>query len=461
MKKSFYLLLSGIFFAAVLVSCTKDKAPTEKFSTLTVEENKATVESTGVDFVAVMKKFKNLQTIDALAEFIDISSSAGSKGSQFFTGSKIYHLLELIGSNQDGTKKVNNIFDGVVNVCKSEDPQSIQQWWDENVGTYSWDSGLNDWNISLGGTKIIFLFPGSQSATSNNATITISNYTGVTFNDPLDPDYTGDFPASINMDLKVGSTTLVTLVAGAEYNSDGIPNAAAADLNIENFKFEIDISNNSKVISATYKFLDGTDVIMNLTASGDGLFTQENYDDNTITHTDTYQYVSDYVWNPGTQQWDPVYSTWTDEWTETEFEEILNSAKAEFSLLNIAMRGEIDIKGLEDQIRIIDAAREAGDITSEIADSRYVLQINKFMNLRLVNTQKNEIIAKVEAYVRHESDEYGSYSYVDFRLVFGDDSRIDLATYTDNGFDSFVAALNDLIDEINADYDVTIDYIDY
>jgi hypothetical protein len=460
MKKLFYLIIAGLLFASMIVSCKK-KDTAEKFSTLTVEENKAKVENTGIDLMAELHKFEKLQTVATMANLIDITSSSGTKGSQFLKESKIYPLFQAMASKQSGTKQVNKIFDGVVDLCKSADPETIQQWWNDNVGTYNWNTSINDWDISLGGSKMIFKFPGSSSASTNNAVITISNYTGVTFTVPLDSSYMGDFPATINMDLKVGSTTLATLVAGATYYTDAVPKSVAADLTIESFKFEVDASNDTKVISASYKFLDGTDVIMNLSASGNGLFTHKNYNENTIFHKDTYSYVYNYVWNPATQQWDPIYETYTDEWQETEFEEIINSANAEFDLLNLAIKGEIDIKGLEDQLRIIDAARESGQITSEIQDARYVQQINKFMNLRLVNTTSNEIIAKVESYVVHESDQYSSWTYVNFRLVFGDDSRIDLDTYFNSGFDSFVAELNSLIDDINADYNASIDPVNY
>ena len=232
-----------------------------------------------------------------------------------------------------------------------------------------------------------------------------------------------------------------------------MPNAVAADLTIENFKFEVDVTNNTKVVSANYKFLENENVIMDLGATGNGLFTDANYDDNTVHHSETYSYICDYVWNPGTQQWDDVYCEWTDEWDETEFEEILHSANAHFQLFNIEIRGEIDIKGLMDQIRIIDEELDNEEIDSETADTRYASKINEYLNLRMVNLSNNEIIAKAEAYVVHESDFGYEDSYIDFRLTFGEDSPIDMETYFNEGFDTFVNALNDLIQDINSDYD--------
>ncbi len=71
----------------------------------------------------------------------------------------------------------------------------------------------------------------------------------------------------------------------------------------------------------------------------------------TITETNSY---TDYIWNPVTQQYVPTIVTYTDEWEETDFEEILNSASANFQLFNVAIRGDINVKGLVDQLELID-----------------------------------------------------------------------------------------------------------
>jgi hypothetical protein len=196
---------------------------------------------------------------------------------------------------------------------------------------------------------------------------------------------------------------------------------------------------------------------MKLTASGNGLFRKDNYDDNTIPYSETHTYT-DYVWNEETQQYEEVELTWTDEWEETDFEEIMHSANADFQLFNIAIRGDIDIKNLVDQLKIID---DDENLDEETANESYADKINQYLNLRLVNVLNNEIMAKAEAYVVHET-EYGYEDiYVDFRLTFSDGSPIDFETYFNKGFDSFVRELNSLIDDINSDYDLGLDPVDY
>lgn len=454
MKKTFFIIGQIFFVALFLTSCNKDNQA-EKFSKLSVEENKATVEDAGIEMVNVMTRMEGIETVGVIVNLGDIISSSANKGILFSKDSKLFSTLEIFAAAAKGEKKLNDVFKAMVYAkdLNTGDPESIQDFWNENVGTYTWNKLISDWDIVSGGNKIIFLFPSSDVSLSNDASLTISNYTGVNISNPLDEDYTGDLPVSLNADLKVGSKTLVTYVFGASYNTDGTPNAIASDLTIETFKFEIDITNDTKTVSVNYKFLENGNVVMDLGASGLGLFTEDNIDANT---TSEFDYVN-WVYNPITQQYEPV-----DVYRDViEFEEVLNSASAHFQLFNIAVRGDINVKGLVDQIKIIDEAYQNEDIDEETSNNRYVSKINEFLNLRLVNVTTNEIMAKVEAYVKHESGTYDEWTYVDFRLTFNDGSPIAMETYFDNGFDNFITELNNFIDDINTDYDLGLEPVVY
>jgi hypothetical protein len=461
MKKVFLMIFTVLLISYITTSCKKENDSAEKFSALSVEENKALVEDAGKDFVDVMGRMKTTETVDALANLAQMMSSKGAKGFLFSSDSKMLLTLEAFIGTVNGDKNIKDVFSALASPKGlSQDPESIQQFWDENVGTYTWNKTLADWDIVLGGNKFIFKFPSSDVASTNDATFTVYGYTGVIIGNPLEDDYTGDLPAALNADLKVGTKTLVTITYGASYNTDGVPKAIAADMVIESFKFEADITNDNKLVSVAYKFLEGTNVIISLSAQGKGLFTDANLQANTVTHTNTYTYT-DWIWNPITQQYEPHDVTYTEEWDEVDFEEILNSANAEFRILNVALRGDVDIKGLTDQIRIIEDQWNNEVITEETALNRESAKINEFLNLRLVDVTKNQIIAKAEAYVVKEVDYYYTDYYINFRLKFSDGSPIDMETYFNSGFDNFIGALNDLIDEINSDYDLNIDPVVY
>jgi hypothetical protein len=460
MKKSLFLIIAVIFLAGIISSCNKDKDSAEKFSALSVEENKANVESAGIDFIGVMSSMKSIESIGVIINFGDVLSATPTtvKGFGFSKDSKIFATLETFVAAARGEKKLNDVFHAMVSPQELKgDPQSIQEFWDSNVGTYTWNPGLNDFDIVLGGNKIIFKFPATDVSLTNNATLTIYSYTGVNIGNPVDENYTGDLPASLNADLKVGSETLLTYVFGASYNSDGVPNAVASDLTIENYKFEIDITNTTEVVAVDYKFLENGIVVMDLGASGEGLFTEANYNANTTDFSEIYYEGYDWVWNESTQQYEWVWVTYSNEWKETDFEEILHSANAHFQLFNVAIKGDVNVKGLVDQMNIIDDA----NLDQEATNNSYAAKINEFMNLRLVNVTNNEIMAKAEAYVVHEVAYYGDNYYIDFRLTFGDGSPIDMQTYFNAGFGDFVNELNGFINDINFEYDFTIAPVEY
>ncbi len=82
-----------------------------------------------------------------------------------------------------------------IQINPAEDPETIQEVYDELVGIYEWNSNSYDWDYTDAGDKIVFMFPSEQDGTSNNAKYTVS-YTGYTGPNPLkndaDIDYDGD-----------------------------------------------------------------------------------------------------------------------------------------------------------------------------------------------------------------------------------------------------------------------------
>jgi hypothetical protein len=447
MKKIFSIVLCG---GLILASCSKDDNSSEKFSTQSVEANKAFVEESGVQFVGAMKRMESLQTIDLLMNFESLNSTQFVKGTALNRNSKLNSTINAL-LTAASTRKLNGVFNAMANPyeLKSTEPTSLQQFWNESVGTYTWNPQLSDWTFAQGGTKVIFLFPSSETATTNDATLTISNYQGVTISSPVEEDYTGDLPSALNIELKKGTNVLLTYVFGATYNNEGIPSSVASDLTVETFKFEVDLTNNSSEVSVNYKLSENNNTLIDLGISGKGNFTEQNFDANTHEFTEDRTYI-DYVYNSNTQEWDEV--TYTEPYTydKTDFEEIINSASAHFQILNVALRGDINIKGLKDGL---DALNEDSQDFYETA----VEKINDGVNLRLVNATNDEIIAKAEAYVANSIEGKN----FDFRLTFGDNSTVDAQTYFEQGFGDFIDEINELISDINADYDYDISPIEY
>lgn len=455
-------MMIGAIIAGLTTSCGERGPDGEKFSPLTIEENKAAIEDAGIEFVATMDEMKSMQTIDVIINLGETLEQAGTGLKALEQGSKVNETLKTVTQLTNGEKGLYDLFHMMAAPGElSEDPESIQDLWDDVVGTYSWNESIGDWDIVEGGDAVIVEFPSSETSTTNDATLTISDYDGVVVTNPLDDEYTGDLPVSLKMDLVVGAETLISMVYGAEYNEEGIPSSIAVELTIETYKFEVDLTNNTEVISVNYKFTANDEVIMDMDATGEGLFTEDNVEANTYTVTETDTYVSDYVYNDATGEWDEVYDTYTDEWEEVEFEEVINYAEAHFQLFYIAVRGEVNIKELADQVRIIEEQWDDELISEDSAMNQMAAEINEQVNMRIVNVDENTILAQAEAYVEKEVNMDYTDTYINMRFRFPDESLIDAETYFEEGFDNFIRELNYLINDINTDYDLDIDNIEY
>lgn len=464
--KRIFLILPLLPILALVNSCdnggnNNNNNGEPDFSQKTVEENKQIVEESGISMVKTMEDMKDLQTTDAAVSLGNLLDSSDPFKSESIGTSKVNGLVHAIAGLKRGEGSLHDLFNALKSPAElADDPQTIQELWDDLVGTYVWNAGAEDWDYTEGGDDVVFMFPATENGTENNATLTISGYQGVTVSNPLEDEYDGDLPAALMADLSVSGTSIMSYSFAAEYNDQGIPSSVASDLTIESYTWSIDITNTDTEVSAMYKMKHNDETILDIGGTGKGLFTQQNIDDNTVTHTDTYTYT-DYVWNDETQTYDEVEVTETDTWDELEFEEVIKSAEAHFQLYNIAIKGEVDIKSMVDELRVIYPDNEPEDFNDQQAAEDAAAAVNKYASLYALNVEANEKIAAVEAYVVHDVEgDYEDY-WIDFRLVFGDGSPIDVETYFDKGFGDFIAEVNTLIDELNSDYDFGIEHVDY
>ncbi len=453
-------LLAAFMIVALLTSCKKEEKG-EKFSTLSVEENKGKIEDSGIKMVRTMDDMTDMQTID-------ISISMGDKLSMddpFSDGLKKSEIANTISAIAGaGNGDFNDLYSNLKSApIIPDDPSSIEELWNAVLGTYSWNSGAEVWDYTAGGDIVKFQFPSTETGTTNNAELIISDYAGVVIETPIDEEYTGDLPVALSMKLTVDGTTFMTYTYAASFNSEGIPSAFASDLTIEEFSWSFDFTNNDKKVSSNYTFTHNGETAMKMGGTIEGIFTEEHYEANTEycyddykidPETGWYEYYEVCVSSPDLVEGDYY-------WEETEFEEIIHKASANFQLFNIAIRGNVDIKTLVNKIDGIYENEDDDGFDDDQAESDAIDAVNEFINLRVIDLSANTIIAKAEAYMKHETNEWGTDSYLDIRFVFGDGSYVDAETYFNDGFDSFINEMNAFIRSLNAEYDFGIDEIDY
>lgn len=467
------IILNSFVAVAIMAFCINscseeepdNKPCDEPFSQKSVEENKEVVENSAIEMAESMDDMKDLQSVDvavSLGERLDMDDPFENI---LKSTSKVSTTFKVIAGLQSGDCGLHDIFKVMKSTGELSDPETLQEAWDEMVGVYTWNSSTDMWDKTSSSDKVVFKFPSKTDKISNNAELTISNYKGIVISNPIDDEYTGDLPVSLQMGVKVDGTTIISHTFAASYNSDGIPESVAADLTLETFKFEVDLTNNNEEISANCKFIQGDKVLINTGGSIHGDFTGENIDNSTITHTDTYTWM-DYVWDDDTQQYVYVEVTEIDEWEELDVGEIINSANVRFQVVNIALKGEANIKALIDEMEIIypDDFRDDANWDDEEATRQEAAALNEYITLHAIDQAEETKIAEVEAYVVQEYDEWteGHYNYwVDFRLKFGDESMVDLETYYEEGFEDFIDQVNSILWELNGEHDLDLDPIEY
>jgi hypothetical protein len=460
--KKFYLL---IFLTPFLFSsCDKNKNADdpEVFSQKSVEENKAIIETSGLDMMNAMDDLAELDAIEVcvnLGERLDRADPFETLDLKQSKLNTTLHAIAKLDYNQD----LNFLFTNILDAGELSDPQSIQELWDEIVGTYTWNAELEEWDFEAGSDEVILLFPAMDNSTTNDGKVRIFGYEGVTISNPIEEEYEGDIPTAIAFEISYNNTVLINFAFAAQYDSEGIPSMVAGDLTISAYKWMVDFTRSNTEVSSSYKFTQGDQVLIELRGTGKGLFTEDNVNDNIVP---VKHYYTDWVYNPDTQDYEPVKSTEYWESEELMFEEVINAVNVRFQMFNLLIKGEVDIKKLADEIRKIeDNEWEYEEKTNDdkLADSQKEADaINNYLSLKVLNAQSNEIIAEIEAYVVSETNEWDNFdTWIDFRFKFGDESTVDAETYFNDGFDNFIDEINNFINDLNNNYDLGLEGIDY
>ncbi len=428
--KSFLLLLSAasvMFFA----SCKKEDN-SQKFSPLSVEENKASIEENGIAMLNEVKLMEQGPTIDAATNMLDYmmlgsvfgnnpNMSSPAKVSQFNEFLKPIRIAKSL--KNFNAKRVAN--DLKVNLSS----ETITQIWDNAKGTYTWVPADSTWNFTEG-DEIRIEFPSTFSGTTNNAVFRVygfeveagpftwwSDYTNGS-------EYTGDLPKQIKSELKINQDVILSYALNITYeNADKKPNSFITSLELPPFKFTFDANNKNDVSGAvSFNWTKSSKTLLLLSLSAKGDWSYENLN---------AEIGTDYV----------------------------TSGNAIFQLMNIKVVGNVDLATINTKMSALDES-------SELHDSLYVAAqcdiINKYSDLAVCYVDNNLIIAKLIAFpsVYYETvynpntqqDEEIAYYEMGQRFVFKDNSTIDIKTYFQEGFDTLVTDIEDYIAELNDKY---------
>ncbi len=463
MKK---LLYSAVIATLVIFSsCDKnDSGDDNTFSVLTDEQNKENIEESGQELLTEMQILENepaIETNAALVSFLDRSDPFEEEGQMIILQktiafSSVYASSEIEKQGTDGLMKS-------MLINPTEEPETIQEVYDDIVGVYSWNSTLIDWDYVKTGDKIVFEFPATENGTTNNASYTVS-YSGYTGTNPIE-DYDGDLPQNVIAELAVDNTTISKLTVDATYDSNGYPNSISTDFSIGQFVISASISNNNTSASTKFSFTHADKILLKLELSAKGNWTETNIENNTKYYKELYNNGNWEYIEITKEEYDSNFEDYTYE--EVDVHKVVEQGNASFQLLNLKIVGDINTRDFgEKVIEIEDLYKDQEELeVNAIAEA-----MNEYINLSLRYADNNHIIAMVEAYPVSKEDTYTNWVYnevtqtydtyevtetyydIELRFVFADGSPVDFETYFGDDLEDLFTDLEEYLDELDTTY---------
>ena len=431
MKRTNLFLMSALASSLLLSSCkdeveeiTTDQsgqvqeqdagkvAVTEDFSSLTPEENKKQLEDDGLAMIQEMKALKNTSAVDAsyaFTSFLDQSAPSTDKSSRAMTSTA--RVLGRFGKDQASTQDVFATLRGT-----NDEPESFQAIFDENVGTWAWNTTKQNWDFTKGGDKVVYQFPSTENGKENNAAYTIYAYEGLEQNHPY--DYKGDLPTNIKADLTVDGQKQLGYTFTAKYNAAGEPEDVASSLMVGTFEFAATMQNNTEKVGARYSLKSNGKTLLAFGAGVYGDFTAENIEA-------------------------------ADGEEETDLDAVLDKADAYFQVMNVVLAGSFDADQYFESTKAIHDSKE-NDGDGNIEEEAKIL--NETLNLAAFYADGSGKIADSEIYTS-VGEELDDEKYIDMRLIFEDESKADLATYFGEGFDALITEFEKFEKDVNEEFE--------
>lgn len=241
MKKliAMMLMLASVFFIACDDDDSKDP--------LTAEEAQEELQNLGTEMSTMMTNMQN-------SEGMQVIMNLNSMPYPFVNKSKSSESTQILKNIENYLLPTGVLKKSKVNNNTKEPDFDFEYWW----GTYTWDIEHQVWSIvfddpeSTADDKIVINFPSSETATSNDATLTIHDYAETEieeYDDYYQEYYYYNEPNKIVADLYLNDVEIVDVNMSATWitsgDKAGEPSAIDIDVYVVPFTFHIDMSQNS------------------------------------------------------------------------------------------------------------------------------------------------------------------------------------------------------------------------
>lgn len=436
MKKLFLLL--GIGVTVLFTGCDKsDKDGGEVAEPLTSEQNKELMQTIGVEFVNEMAALQQLEGVSALTSFGLLTESEEDDDGRIDKSNSAVKIAKTIlgfSYNRISTVEFGHM---AYRVGQDDDDEftSLQELFDENTGTFEWNFENEEFDFTDNSSdKVIFKYPSEPDGTSNDATLTLSNYSSVEVSNPIDEDYEGDLPTSLDVALAIGGSTVMTYGFEIDYNNEGVPESVDTELTIGDFSLAVGLTNTNTKVGASVNFSNGTKTLIATSTEVNG-----DFSDSAIEDAEDSE--------------DPT--------------EVVTDGTFTFTLLDLKFSAEIQFADLYDEVGDLETYYYEHDDEPrpDLEGNAVKLEnaLNEHGELKVTYVSTGKTAADVEFYTFVTKDNEYDEEYVELgaRMIFEDGSKVDVEDFLETGFDNLEDAINDLLDQIGEDLDEEIEHIDF
>ncbi len=414
------------------IDTTKNETP------MTSEEHKAYMQDIAVDFVNEISGMNDLQVMDAavnMGQYVDLSEDEGGRISSSFVTTFNKSLVAL------GKGKITPLQFGYLPAVVAEDPESLEELFDENTGVFEWNFSTEEFDFTANESgTIVFKFPSDETVDTNDSELTLSNYTSVYISSPIDEDYTGDLPTSLDVSVEIDGTEVMSYGFEVDYNNEGIPESLTTSMSMETYSLSVSLTNTNTKVGQSVEFKNNDLVLIGTSFEANGDFSEDAL--NSVDESE-----------------DPT--------------DVVDNGTFTYTLLDLKITGTIDVAGMWPEVEDVDTYYEPeyDESRPDLEGNAEILEdaLKDYASLGMTYVSSGDKAADMEFYTFIDSDSYewDGVTYTDewielgARMVFEDGSKVDVEDFLSTGFDSLEDAINDLISDIEDSWDEDLGDIDF
>lgn len=415
MKKNVLFVLFGAIILLTMNACKTDELDLDKelkFSKLTVEEQKASIEKNGLELVTAMEGMQDTKAMKTIMNMMKM------------TGGDVYNapFQKLASDIKNARKSALSNFDKQMRVSYLKNEE------DEFWGEYEYDFYTEDIEfVKSLSNKLVVRFPATSSSKTNNAVITVvfeESTIAIPNTEELDLDELAinRYPSKITMSMTVDGAEVMNANFNGNYYTDGSPQEVTQTMTMGSYNWTAQIKNNKKTISESFDFKNGKTTLLKSLTEVKGAFSEDA--------------VVDAMENDSP-------------------EDVLNEFAVNFQVMDVAIKGgTTDFKGLIKALNALDYDK----LSDKQATQKEADILNKYMACTAYFADADRKFADIELYVVESKDEWSyydynqnkevtqTYYYYDLapRFILSDGSKVAAEEYVLEGFDKLINKIEDM-----------------